>query len=191
MRSFLIQATLSMGLLSGCGGESSIKPAEMLDQRSGMTVGALQQPIELVETAQNAALLNGKRNSFAYLGPVEWDTSGDLTYGLWIHVAPGNDRQLSDIRSPGTVTLVLDGDPLVLPPMDVPRAGGGPYQPIASWGQTAYFRIDSALLKRMAGSEKLALDFQAVDQSVVEFLPSRETRATLTQFIRARGITAD
>ena len=191
MRSFLIQATLSMGLLSGCGGASSIKPAEMLDQRTGMTVGALQQPIELVENDQSAVPLTGKRSSFAYLGPVEWDMSGDLTYGLWIHVAPGNGRQLADIRSRGTVTLVLDGDPLVLPPMEVPRAGGGPYQPIASWGQTAYFRIDSALLKRMAGSERLALDFQALDQSVVEFLPSHETRTTLTQFVRARGISAD
>ncbi len=156
-----------------------------------MTVGALQEPIELIESAQNAALANGKRNSFAYLGPIEWDTSGDLTYGLWVHVAPGNDKQVGDIRSPGTVTLILDGVPLVLSPLDAPKAGSSPYQPIASWGQTAYFKFDSALLKRMAASEKLALDFQAVDQSVVEFLPSHDTRSTLRQFIHARGITDD
>jgi hypothetical protein len=187
----LIQAALGLGLLAGCGGQSSIKPAEILDQRTGMTVGALQEPIELVETDQTAGPAGGKRASFAYLGPIEWDKSGDLTYGLWVHVAPGNDRQVGDIHSRGTVTLILDGGPLVLSPIDAPKVGSGPYRPIASWGQTAYFNLDVALLKRMAASQKLALDFRAVDQSVVEFLPSHETRTTLTQFAHARGITDD
>jgi hypothetical protein len=191
MRLSLILAALGLGLLSGCGGQSAIKPAEILDQRTGMTVGALQEPIELIESAQNAALASGKRNSFAYLGPIEWDTSGEFTYGLWVHVAPGNDKQVGDIRSRGTVTLILDGDPLVLSPINAPKAGSGPYQPIASWGQTAYFQLDTALLKRMAASQKLALNCQAVDQSVVEFLPSHDTRTTLTQFLHARGITDD
>ena len=43
--------------------------------------GALREPIELVERAENAAFANGKRTSFAYLGPIDWDRSGDLTYG--------------------------------------------------------------------------------------------------------------
>jgi hypothetical protein len=191
MRLPLIQAVLGLGLLAGCGGQSSIKPAEILDQRTGMTVGALQDPIELVESAQNLGLASGKRTSFAYLGPIEWDRSGDLRYGLWVHVAPGNDRQVGDIRSRGAVTLILDGGPLVLSPMDAPKVGSSPYQPIASWGQTAYFDLDAALLKRMAASQNLALDFRAADQSVVEFLPSHETRTTLTQFAHARGITGD
>jgi hypothetical protein len=187
----LIQAATIAGFLAGCGGQSSIKPAEILDQRTGMTVGALQEPIELVETDQTAGPTAGKRASFAYLGPIEWDKSGDLTYGLWVHVAPGNDRQVGDIHSRGTVTLILDGGPLVLSPIDAPKAGSGPYRPIASWGQTAYFYLDVALLKRMAATQKLALDFRAADQSVVEFLPSHETRTTLTQFAHARGITGD
>jgi hypothetical protein len=187
----LIQAVLALGLLAGCGGQSSIRPAEILDQRTGMTVGALQKPIELVESAENAAFANGKRTSFAYLGPIEWDRSGDLTYGLWIHVAPGSDRQVADIRSPGTVTMILDGDPLVLAPIDAPKVGINPYQPIASWGQTAYFNLDVPLLKKMAASQKLALSFQATDQPDVEFLPSHDTRATLAQFVHARGITGD
>ena len=190
MRSRLIQAVLGLGFLAGCGGQS-IKPAEILDQRTGMTVGALQEPIELVENAQNAAFANGRQSSFAYLGPIEWDRSGDLTYGLWIHVAPGSDKQVGDIRSPRAVTMILDGDPLPLARIDAPKVGSNPYQPIASWGQTAYFNLDVALLKRMAATQKLALSFQAADQSPVQFLPSRETRTTLTQFVHARGITAD
>lgn len=190
MRSPLFQLALTVGFLAGCAG-STIKPAELLDDWTGATVGALQEPIELVESAQSAAPAAGKRTSFAYLGPVEWDRSGDINYGLWIHVAPGNDRQVGDIRAPGAVTLNLDAGPLVLSPIEAPPVGREPYQPVASWGQTGYFALDAALLKRIAASEKLSLEFRVVGESSVEFIPSHSTRATLLQFERARGITVD
>jgi hypothetical protein len=191
MRFPLIKAMVATGVLAGCAGGSSIKPAEVLDQRTGMTVGALQNPIELVESPQNAVSAGGKRTSFAYLGPVEWDRSGEISYGLWLHVAPGNDKQVGDIRSEGSVRLNLDDGSVVLSPIDVSIAGVGPYRPIAAWGQTAYFRLDVAMLKRMAASQKLDLNFRAADESLVEFLPSHDTRTTLTQFMHARGITDD
>jgi hypothetical protein len=187
MRFFLIKALVATGLLAGC---ASMKPAETLDERTGTTVGALQDPIEFVETAQNAALV-GKRTSFAYLGPLEWDRSGDITYGLWLHVAPGNDKPVGDIRSEGSVRLNLDDGSVVLSPIDTSVVGVGPYRPIAAWGQTAYFQLDVTVLKRMAASQKLDLNFRAPDESLVEFLPSHDTRTTLTQFLHARGITAD
>jgi hypothetical protein len=191
MRLPMIPAVVTAVFLAACGAQSSIKPAEILDERTGVTVGALQEPIEFVESAQNAALAGGKRTSFAYLGPVEWDKSGDLAYGLWIHVAPGNDRQAGDIRARGAVTLLLDGAPQVLSPIDPPKVGSGPYRPIASWGQTGYYDLNVDLLKRMAASERLALKFRAVDDSIVDFAPTHETRMTLTKFMHSRGITAD
>jgi hypothetical protein len=188
MRFLLINAVVATGLLAGC---ASTKPAEVLDERTGITVGALQDPIEFVQTAQNAALSSGKRTSFAYLGPLEWDRSGEITYGLWLHVAPGNDKPVGDIRSEGSVRLTLDDGSLVLLPIDLSTAGVSPYRPVAAWGQTAYFQLDAAMLKRMAASQKLELNFRAPDESLVEFLPSHETHSTLTQFLHARGITAD
>ena len=189
MRFLLIKAIVAAGVLAGC---TSTKPAEVLDERTGTTVGALQDPIEFVETAQNAALVvSGKRTSFAYLGPLEWDRSGEITYGLWLHVAPGNDKPVGDIRSEGSVRLDLDDGSVVLSPIDASISGVGPYRPVAAWGQTAYFRLDVAMLKRMAASQKLDLNFRAPDESLVEFLPSRDTRTTLTQFLHARGITGD
>ena len=190
MRLSLIPVVIAGGLLAACAGQSAIKPAEVLDERTGMTVGALQAPVEFVESAQNSAA-SGKRISFAYLGPVEWDRSGELTYALWIHVAPGNDKPVGDIRSEGALTVLLDDGPSVLVPSDAPAAGSGPYQPIASWGQTSYFTINVELLRRMAASRKLQLDFRAQDQSTVEFTPTHDTHVTLTQFLQARGITAD
>jgi hypothetical protein len=192
MRSSLIQAVIIGGLLAGCAGQSSIKPSEVLDERTGMTVGALQAPIEFVEGAQNAALADGKRISFAYLGPVEWDNAGEISYGLWIHVAPGNDKQVGDIRSKGAVTLRLGDGPMPLTAMQTaPPAGSGPYRPIASWGQTTYFALDVGMLKRMAASQKIGIGFRGTDQSDVDFTPVHDTRATLTQYMHARGITAD
>jgi len=180
-----------LDLMSGCAGEA-IKPTDMLDETTGMTVGALEDPIEFVQSAQNAVVSASKRASFAYLGPIEWDRMGEISYGLWIHVAPGNDVQVANLQSPGVVTLDLDEGPLVLTPTQPPAQGHGPYKPVASWGQTAYFALDMGVLKRMAASTKLRIEFKSVDLGrKVTFLPSNDTSATLTEFVRTRGITAD
>lgn len=192
MKFIYFHSLVALGVLAGCAGQSTIKPAEVLDERTGMTVGALESPIEFVEKASDTAgLANSQRMSFAYLGPVEWDRMGEITYGLWIHVAPGNDKQAADIRARGAVTITLDDGPMMLSPIDAPGEGHGPYKPVVSWGQTSYYQLDEAMLKRMAASQKLLLDFRATDNTTVDFLPSRETRATLTEFAHTRGITDD
>ena len=191
MRSVLPPIALISALLTGCFGQSAIKPSEVLDERTGTTVGALKQPIELVEDSSNTALANSKRASFAYLGPVEWDRMGEISYGLWLHVAPGNDKQIGDIRARGAVTLGLDDGPLVLVPTESSGAGGGPYKPVVSWGQTSYYELNVETLKRMAASQKFTMELLAPDNSRVDFLPSRDTRASLSEFVRTRGITGD
>ena len=86
-------------LLNACGTPSAIKPVEYLDDRTAMTVGSLKEPIELVPSIRPGGLHVitdlGKRLSFAYLGPVEWDRSGSIVYGLWVHIAPGTDRPIA------------------------------------------------------------------------------------------------
>ncbi len=191
MRLPLIQAIVLAGFLAGCGGESAIKPAEVLDQTTGMTVGSLQDPLEFVENDENALVVNGKRTSFAYVGPIEWDSMGEISYGLWIHVAPGNDQQVDDIHGRGTVSLLLDGGPVTLTLMDPPKLGSSPYKPVVPWGQTAYFALDVGLLKRIAASGKMALALGAGGNSRVQFLPTQDTHATLMRFAGARGITVD
>ena len=191
MRLPLLCAAGVLALLAGCAGQT-IKPTEELDETTGMTVGALQEPLEFVQNASNAALTNAKRLSFAYLGPVEWDRMGDISYGLWIHVAPGNDLPVGNILSRGAVTLDLDDGPMTLTPMETPAGVHGPYKPVVSWGQTAYFNLNEEMLKRMASSRKLVLDFKSADMaSTVDFFPSNDTSATLTEFARTRGITGD
>jgi hypothetical protein len=176
----------AFGIAAGCATGSSIKPAEALDERTGMTVGSLEKPIELVPGARDIAATE-RRVSFAYLGPIEWDNMGKITYGLWIHLAPGNEWQFDDIKAPGGVTLLLDSGSAALSLMEAPpKLAHGPYQPVASWGQTAYFNLDLDLLRQMAASDKLELDFKA-GGSVVRFAAPQNARALLLQYLHARG----
>ena len=190
MRFALLHATL-LGLMAGCSGHSNIKPTDVLDERTGMTVGALQSPVEFVENAQSAMLANSQRASFAYVGPVEWDRMGEITYALWVHVAPGNDRPVGDLRAPGAVTVQLDDGPMVLAANDTPADGNGPYKRVASWGQSVYFDLDPEKLKRLAASRTMKLEFRSRDDAGVDFLPTRETHDTFTEFARTRGIIGD
>jgi hypothetical protein len=195
MRPLWIPGGLILVLLSACASQSSIKPVEYLDDRTAMTVGSLKEPIELVPSVHEGGLRVisslTKKISFAYLGPVEWDRSGAIVYGLWVHVAPGNGHPIADIRSPMALTLVLDGGTRALTPIDAPQLGRGAYQPVASWGQTAYFELTVEMLKQMAASEKLELNVRAADDSIVNFIATGDTRETLTGYLHSRGITDD
>lgn len=176
---------LAVSLLTACGGESSIRPSEVLDERTGMTVGTLDKPIELLQGTA-AATASDRRASFAYLGPVEWDNMGNISYGLWIHVAPGNDWRFEDIHAAGAVSLSLDDAATTLTVIKPPALAHAPYQPVASWGETAYFGVDLELLKRMAASGKIGLEVKA-GGSVVHFAAGSDAPETLARFLHARG----
>ena len=196
MRLSAVAVVLAIVQLSACSTPSSIKPVEYMDDRTAMTVASLKEPIELVPSLRQAGGMRviaslGKRLSFAYLGPVEWDRSGSFVYGLWVHIAPGTDRPIADIRSNAALTIVLDNGTRVLTPIDAPQTGRGAYQAVASWGQTAYFELTVEMLKQMAASEKLELNVRAADDSVVNFVASGDTRGTLSQYLHSRGITDD
>jgi hypothetical protein len=190
MRSRWFPLALLLGVLWGCTGASARKPDEVLDERTGITWAALRQPIELVQGAQSA-VVSRIQPSFTYLGPVEWNRSGNISYSLWVHVVPGGDRQVGDIREDGAVALLLDDGPLVLGEAEAAKVGREPYKRIASWGQTAYFRIDARGLIRLAASHKLILDIRGTDGTAVPFNAAADTHAVLSEYLRGRNITAD
>jgi hypothetical protein len=187
-----IQFALTVSLLVGCASQSPVKSVEVLDERTGMTMGALLQPMAFIETGIYDLLVPDKQPSIVYIGPVEWDRSGDFTYLLWVQVAPGvGGHRLDDIRARGAVNLKLDDGPVALSVLEQPVAASSPYRLMAPVGQTAYFPIDVALLKRMASSQRLALNIRAGDLAMVDFIPAQETRAALKQFVIDRGIAND
>jgi hypothetical protein len=97
-------------------------------------------------------------------------------------------HRLDDIRARGAVNLKLDDERVELTALEGPVAAMSPYRNVAPVGQTAYFTVDVALLKRMASSRKLVLNVRAGDLTMIDFNPLRETRAELQQFLVARSI---
>jgi hypothetical protein len=194
MRMQRVPVILMLALLGACAAESS-KPVEYLDDRTAMTVGVLKEPLEFVPVFHQEGMhvlgKLGKRLSFAYLGPIEWDRSGTLAYGLWLHVAPSAEHMVGDIRAPAAITLTLDDATLTLVPMDAPQLGKSAYEPVASWGQTAYYILNVDMLKHMAASQKLEMQVAAPDAGSIAFSPTGDTRAALTGFMKARGLTGD
>lgn len=157
-----------------------------------MTMGALLRPLAFVETGIYDVLVPDKQPSVVYIGPVEWDRSGDLSYLLWVQVAPGvGGHGLDDIRARGAVTLTLDDGSVELSALNDPVLASSPYHPIAPVGQTAYFPIDAALLKRLASSKKIVLNVRAGDLSMVNFITKDEVRAAMQQFIIDRGVASN
>src|ERR1700737_3532500 len=181
-----------VSLSAGGASQSPIKSVEMLDERTGMTMGALLQPMAFIETGIYDLLVPDKQPSVVYIGPVEWDRSGDLSYLLWVQVAPGvGGHRLDDIRARGAINLKLDDGPVALSALELPVAARSPARSMVPVGQSAYFTIDVALLKRMAASQRLALNVRAGDLTMVDFIPTQETRAALKQFVIDRGIASD
>ncbi len=154
-----------------------------------MTMGALARPMAFIETGIYDLLVAEKQPSIVYIGPVEWDRSGNFSYLLWVQVSPGvGGHRLDDIHARGAVNLQLDDGSVALSALEQPVVANCPYHPIVPVGQTAYFSLDVALLKRMAASQKLALNVRAGDLTMVDFVPMKETRAALKQFLIDRDI---
>ena len=175
-------------LAGACTGMQVRQPVEMLDERTGITVAALQRPLEL---AQRQVIVVGKRPSFAYLGPVEWNRMGTITHGLWLHVAPGQDQPLADIKDPATLALPLDDGVLELHPATAPELSAEPYRPAVPWGQTAYYSLGVHELRRLAASSRLTLRCLAADGSAVSFTTSADPRPLFLAYVNSRNLTGD
>jgi hypothetical protein len=190
MRLNYLPLLLLASLAAACGGPAAVKSVEMLDEKTAITVGALEQPLPFVETGIYDLLVPDKQPSIIYMGPVEWDRSGAYSYLLWMQVAPGvGGHRLDDIRAHGAVNVTLDDGPVALSVLEsAPGASSPPYQPVPPVGQTAYFSIDVPLLKRMAASQRLVLNLRAADLTRIDFTPTQATSAALKQFVIDRGI---
>jgi hypothetical protein len=178
-------------LLAGCATQNAPPTVDILDETTGMTAGALPVPLAFMETGifEDVANPVSTQASIAYIGPVEWDRSGQVQYMLWVQIAPGvGGHRLDDISAPGAVNLRLDDGTMPLSAVLVSKVTTHPYQPREPVGQAAYFALDAAMLKRMADSQKLVLHFRAADLSEVDFMPMHEPRDALQQFVHDRGV---
>jgi hypothetical protein len=176
-------------LLASCANRLHSKSVESLDETTGMTRASLLKPMAFVETGIYDLLAPDKQPAVLYVGPEEWDRSGDFSYVLWVQVAPGVDgHRIDDIRGRGALRLKLDDGTVTLSALDQPVHANSAYAPVPPVGEAAYFSIDAGLLKRMASSHKIVMNVRAGDLSMIDFMPRQETRDALRQFMIDRGI---
>src|SRR5580658_10192019 len=125
-----LQLVMSLLLLAGSGSYADDASVEVLDQATGMTAGVLREPIPFMETGIFDLLdTESKQATVIYLGPVEWDRSGELTYMLWVQFAPGvGGHRLDDIHAPGAVTLKLDDGTVTLSAAERFSKADNPYR---------------------------------------------------------------
>jgi hypothetical protein len=180
LRQVVVVAVL--GCFYGCANAPGAATVQVLDPHTGVTVATLEAPIELV---QSGALPHRRRANFAYMGPVEWNRMGDISYALWIHIAPGDDEQVDDLRAPAAVMLILAEGAVALTAID-PGWGGQAYLPVVPWGQTGYFAISAATLNRLGNSKYLALDLRTAGASTIRLLPTHEPFSTLKKYAEGR-----
>jgi hypothetical protein len=180
-----IQCALIAGLLVGCAGQAPVESVERQDERTGITVATLAQPLTFTETGIYDPLAPDQAQAtMIYLGPVAWDRMGNYSYLLWVQLAPGvGGHRIDDIRARGAIRLQLDDGPVELTALTMPTKVGDPYPPIAPVGETAYFTADGALLRRMAASRRISLKIRAADLTPVDFLPLQETRGAFEKFV--------
>jgi hypothetical protein len=188
MRWYRFPFALILAVLAACAATGASQPVERLDEDTGITVAALRRPIEFVEVG---VLSLNKHASFAYLGPVEWDRMGAITYGLWLHVAPGNDRPVAEIGASGAVGLVLDDQTIVLQASSAPKLGHEPYAPEVPWGQTGFFGVTVPQLRELARGKDLKLRLRGADGTPVDFMATAPAAADFAAFVQSRGITGD
>jgi len=139
---------------------------------------------------QRGTLTFNKRMGFAYLGPVEWNRAGNVSYSLWVHVAPGDGAQVSDLRIPGAASIKLDDGFLPMVVVDTPALKNEAYRPAVTWGQSVHFNLGVDTLGRLGSSHTLELHVLGADSSPIIFLPSRADHSSLQDFAVASHATA-
>jgi len=179
---------LLAAVLGGCWGNGPVKPVEILDEQSALTVAVLENPIAMIITEPQAF---GRPASEAYVGPVEWNRTGTISYSLWFELAPTHDQHFKDVTEPKSVIFLLDDGPLVLSPGKPPKIGRQPYQAAADWGQTVYFELTLENLKRLAATRQLRVRVRRIGGGDVDFEPARETHEVLTAYLNGRLATGD
>jgi len=99
-------------LIAGCASESPLM-SERLDERTGVTITALDVPVTL---AREAADLAYSSRDYAFVGPVEFNRMGQRSYYLWVGMATTVDRSRTREAPPKPLALSIlaAGIPIVI-----------------------------------------------------------------------------
>jgi hypothetical protein len=153
-----------MGLaLAGCAALPEDAPVmEVLDDETGVTITRLGKPVELYRET----FLRQATGRFAFIAPFETNLMGTRTTYLWVALpldpAPNAEPDIE-----------LDGMALTLTGMSREASSVGlrksPYRIPTPWSAMFYYRIDEALVARLAEAKGITLSvFEATKDGAVK-----------------------
>jgi hypothetical protein len=148
--------------ITGCAGTREDDPArQYLDEVTGITVTAVEEPAVFYHDAPRLAV---HARDYLYVGPVEMNRMGKLSYYLWmaewstIDRLPGKDA--GEKVFTGAVVF-LDGVPMELQDgMQASQRYGVPETPYSvpvETGRTVYMRVSRAQLTKIAGADTVTV----------------------------------
>jgi hypothetical protein len=144
-------SVLAVVVLAGCASLPQDAPVfEQLDAETGITIARLGQPIELYRET----FLQEATGKFAFLAPFETNHMGNRELFLWVALP-------LDPSSGVEPVIELDGKALSLGSAgraaDFAGLRKSPYKIPTPWSAMYYYRIDAALVARLAEATSLSM----------------------------------
>jgi hypothetical protein len=138
-------------MLAGCAALPQDSPVfEQLDAETGITIARLGRPMELYRET----FLQEAAGKFAFLGPFETNLMGTRELYLWVALP-------MDPTTGSEPIIELNGKALSLgsPGRDAEFAGlrKSPYKIPTPWSAMFYYKIDAALIARLADATELSI----------------------------------
>ena len=188
MRTLLGALLLATAVVTGCASVPQDKPLrERLDDATGATVTTLERPMAFY---RERPMLAANARDYIYIGPVEVNRSGELTYMLWATYASTIDRgRGSGLRVPARAYLMLDGTPLELTAANRPahrRQALGEWLYVAPivGGNRVLYDLTRAQVVAITSASDLGLVTEQEDGATAEFEAWRDSTAELARFSR-------
>jgi len=145
-------AVTMLSVSAGCAGLPAFhdEVRHVLDERTGVTIARLEQPLELTVSASTGPA----NDPFAYLGPFQTNRMGERADYLWLAVpAAGTLAGSPIVRADGEVVRM--GEMSAAP--DAAHLERSPYKAPTPWSQQFVAVVESAAIEQLATARRIEI----------------------------------
>jgi hypothetical protein len=185
MRLEIAACALCSALLAGCSALPPPAPSSYLDERTGITLTVVDEPIVLARDRRDVA---ANAREYLTLVAATRNQSGRITPVLLVHRWTTIDERVLPIVTPPAASLVIvaDGRDLRPPPLaDLPKELAARdaklWYPEGGRVSSAAYATDGAQLRWLAGSAQLSAFYEAPGEGL-PYMVWRDGRGALLRF---------
>jgi hypothetical protein len=185
MRLEIASLALCSALLAGCSSLPAPAPINYLDERTGITLTVVDEPIVLARERRDLA---ANAREYLTLVAATRNQSGRITPVLLVHRWSTIDERVLPLTTPPPESLVIVADgrdlrptPLKTLPKELSAATDKLWHPQVSRVTSAAYSTDGAQLRWLADSKRLSAFFEAPGEAL-PYLVWRDGRGALQRF---------